>query len=45
MMCASCGYPLDVSADDNLVDSNLIHLVVKCSWCGLREAVIEERSI
>jgi DNA-directed RNA polymerase subunit RPC12/RpoP len=44
MKCASCGYELDISADDNIVDPNLIHLVVKCSWCGLREAVIEERN-
>ena len=44
MKCASCNYELDVYADDNLVDNNLIHLVVKCPWCGLREAVVEERN-
>jgi DNA-directed RNA polymerase subunit M/transcription elongation factor TFIIS len=43
MNCASCGYLLDISADDNLADNNLIHLVVKCSWCGLRKAIVEEK--
>lgn len=43
MNCASCNYELDVSAEDNAVDINLVHLVVKCPWCGLREAVVEER--
>jgi uncharacterized Zn finger protein len=45
MKCASCGYDLDISAEDNVVDDNLVHLVIKCSWCGLREAIVEEKNI
>ena len=45
MKCSSCGYDLDVSAEDNVVDNNLVHLVIKCPWCGLREAIVEEKNI